>query len=58
MRGRREAADELLGKRLVTPQTGEQGKGVYRLYVEAPISSERELYLGFVLDRSERSTAR
>ena len=47
-----EAADELLGKRLVTPQTGEQGKGVYRLYVEAAISSERELYLGFVLDRS------
>ena len=47
-----EAADELLGKRLVTPQTGEQGKGVYRLYVEAAVSSERELYLGFVLDRS------
>ncbi|CAI8043843.1 Probable malate--CoA ligase subunit beta [Geodia barretti] len=47
-----EAADELLGKRLVTPQTGEQGKGVYRLYVEAPSSSERELYLGFVLDRA------
>ena len=47
-----EAADELLGKRLVTLQTGEQGKGVYRLYVEAAVSSERELYLGFVLDRS------
>ena len=47
-----EAANELLGKRLVTPQTGEQGKGVYRLYVEAAVSGERELYLGFVLDRS------
>ncbi len=47
-----EAADELLGKRLVTPQTGEQGKGVYRLYVEAAVSAERELYLGFVLDRA------
>ena len=47
-----EAADELLGKRLVTPQTGEQGKGVYRLYVEAAVCSDRELYLGFVLDRA------
>ncbi|MYB87583.1 MAG: malate--CoA ligase subunit beta [Acidimicrobiaceae bacterium] len=47
-----EAADELLGKRLVTHQTGERGKGVYRLYVEAAVSAEREIYLGFVLDRS------
>ena len=47
-----EAADELLGKRLVTQQTGERGKGVYRLYVEAAVSSESEIYLGFVLDRS------
>ena len=47
-----EAADELLGKRLVTHQTGERGKGVYRLYVEAAVTSEREIYLGFVLDRA------
>ncbi|MCY3619322.1 MAG: acetate--CoA ligase family protein, partial [Acidimicrobiaceae bacterium] len=47
-----EAADELLGKRLVTHQTGERGKGVYRLYVEAAVAAEREIYLGFVLDRS------
>ena len=46
-----EAADDLLGKRLVTHQTGEQGKGVYRLYVEAAVACEREIYLGFVLDR-------
>ena len=46
-----EAADDLLGKRLVTHQTGEQGKGVYRLYVEAAVSCEHEIYLGFVLDR-------
>ena len=49
------AADELLGKHLVTPQTSPRGKGVYRLYVEAACHIERELYLGFVLDRkSER----
>ena len=47
-----ESADELLGKRLVTQQTGELGKGVYRLYVEAAVASESEIYLGFVLDRS------
>lgn len=50
-----DAANELLGKRLVTPQTGASGKGVYRLYVEAASEVEREFYLGFVLDRkSER----
>ncbi len=50
-----DAAGELFGKRLVTHQTGPQGKGVYRLYVEAASEIEREFYLGFVLDRkSER----
>ena len=48
----REAAEELLGKRLVTHQTGPRGKVVYRLYVEAATAIQRELYLGFVLDRS------
>ncbi|MCQ3807353.1 MAG: malate--CoA ligase subunit beta [Acidimicrobiaceae bacterium] len=47
-----DAADALLGKRLVTQQTGERGKGVYRLYVEAAVAAESEIYLGFVLDRS------
>ena len=47
-----DAADDLLGKRLVTQQTGERGIGVYRLYVEAAVAAEREIYLGFVLDRS------
>ena len=46
------AAEELLGKRLVTTQTGPQGKHVYRLYVEAATDIEREIYLAFVLDRS------
>ncbi len=47
-----DAADELLGKRLVTHQTGPRGKVVYRLYVEAATSIAREIYLGLVLDRS------
>ena len=50
-----EAANELFGKRLVTNQTGPQGKLVYRLYIEAATDIEREIYLAFVLDRdSER----
>jgi succinyl-CoA synthetase beta subunit len=50
-----DAAEELLGKRLVTNQTGPRGKLVYRLFVEAAAAIKREIYLGFVLDRkSER----
>lgn len=47
----RRAATELLGKRLVTHQTGPEGKVVHRLYIEAAVPIERELYIGFVLDR-------
>jgi len=51
----RDFAAGLLGKTMVTKQTGAQGKGVYRLWVEAATDIARELYLGFVLDRkSER----
>ena len=50
-----DAANELFGKRLVTHQTGAEGKVVYRVYVEGAVGIEREIYLGFVLDRrSER----
>jgi len=50
-----EEADELFGKRLVTHQTGPQGKTVYRVYVEGAVAIKREIYLGLVLDRkSER----
>ncbi|MDH3669093.1 MAG: malate--CoA ligase subunit beta [Paracoccaceae bacterium] len=46
-----EAASEMLGKRLITRQTGEAGKSVFRLYVEEAADIAREIYLGFVLDR-------
>lgn len=48
------AADELLGKKLVTGQTGPAGKVVYRLYVEQATDIEREIYLGYVLDRNKQ----
>ncbi|MGJ0395062.1 MAG: malate--CoA ligase subunit beta [Methylocystis sp.] len=46
-----QAARDLLGKRLVTAQTGPEGKPVQRVYVEVADPFERELYLGYVLDR-------
>ena len=47
-----EAASSMLGRKLVTHQTGPEGKGIYRLYVEAGVPIDREIYLGFVLDRT------
>ncbi len=49
-----EACDNLFGRKLVTHQTGPEGKGVYRVYVEAAVPIDREIYLGFVLDRSSQ----
>ena len=49
----RVAAGELLGKRLVTHQTGPAGKVVHRLYIEEAVAIVREIYLGLVLDRRE-----
>ena len=46
-----DAAKELLGKKLVTNQTGPEGKIIQKLYIEVAEPFERELYLGFVLDR-------
>jgi malate-CoA ligase subunit beta len=49
------AATDLLGRILVTKQTGPQGKLVQRLYIEAAVPIAKELYIGLVLDRrSER----
>jgi len=46
------ATDDLLGKKIVTGQTGAQGKVVHRTYIEAGMDIAREYYLGLVLDRS------
>jgi malate-CoA ligase subunit beta len=51
----RDYAADLLGKTLVTKQTGAGGKVVHRLWVEEATDIAQEIYLGFVLDRkSER----
>ena len=50
-----EAANKLLGKTLVTHQTGPEGKTVQRVYVEEGTDIKKEFYLGLVFDRSTES---
>jgi len=45
-------AEEMLGKTLVTIQTGEHGKQVNRLYVTDGVDIEKEFYLALLVDRS------
>jgi succinyl-CoA synthetase beta subunit len=45
-------AREILGKTLVTYQTGPDGQRVSRLLIEEGLAIDRELYLGLVVDRS------
>jgi succinyl-CoA synthetase beta subunit len=48
----RSLAEKMLGSTLVTIQTGDEGKGVNRLYIEQGIDIGRELYLSILLDRA------
>ncbi len=45
-------ASEMLGKTLVTKQTGPAGKQVNRLYIEDGADIDRELYLSILVDRA------
>jgi succinyl-CoA synthetase beta subunit len=44
--------NKILGMKLVTHQTGPEGKVVQRLLIEETLPIERELYLGIVVDRA------
>ena len=46
-----EIARGMIGMKLVTHQTGPEGRMVQRLLIEETLPIERELYLGIVLDR-------
>jgi succinyl-CoA synthetase beta subunit len=46
-------AKNMLGMKLVTHQTGPEGRIVQRLLIEETLPIERELYLGIVLDRAQ-----
>ena len=45
-------AKKMLGMKLVTHQTGPEGRTVHRVLLEEALPIDRELYLGIVLDRS------
>ena len=51
------SAKELLGKKLVTHQTGPEGREVKRLYVEASSNIEKEFYLSCLVDRATSKIA-
>jgi succinyl-CoA synthetase beta subunit len=48
-------AGEILGKKLVTVQTGPEGRVVRRLLIEEGLDIAREFYLGLVIDRMSAS---
>ena len=48
---------ELLGKKLITPQTGPEGRTVKRLYVEEASIIEKEFYLSCLVDRASSKIA-
>jgi len=48
----RQHAEEMLGKTLVTIQTGEHGKQVQRLYITDGVDIAKEFYLALLVDRS------
>ena len=52
-----EAAEQMLGKALVTSQTGSEGKLVNQVYVEKRCQVEREIYLAMFVDRSTNRIA-
>src|SRR5208283_1931573 len=46
-------ARQMIGMKLITHQTGPDGRIVHRLLVEETLPIERELYLGILVDRGE-----
>src|SRR5436853_4274786 len=48
-----EIAGKMLGMKLVTHQTGPEGRIVRRLLIEETLPIEKELYLGILVDRAE-----
>ncbi|OQW43070.1 MAG: succinate--CoA ligase subunit beta [Proteobacteria bacterium SG_bin4] len=50
----RQRAGEILGMRLVTHQTGPEGRIVHRLFIEQGVKIDREYYAGMVVDRRQQ----
>jgi succinyl-CoA synthetase beta subunit len=47
-----EIAGQMLGMKLITPQTGAEGRIVHRLLIEEGLDIKRELYLSLLVDRA------
>ena len=52
-----DAAKEMLGKTLITHQTGPNGKEVKRLYIEESSKIKKEFYLSCLIDRASSKIA-
>jgi succinyl-CoA synthetase beta subunit len=50
-------AERMLGKKLVTPQTGPKGRPVAQVYVVEDVAIARELYLSLLVDRDKGRVA-
>lgn len=50
----RQRAGEILGMKLVTHQTGPEGRIVHRLYIEQGVKIDKEFYAGMVVDRRQQ----
>jgi succinyl-CoA synthetase beta subunit len=50
-------AEQILGMKLVTPQTGPEGRIVHRLLIEEGLDIKRELYLSVLVDRASGAPA-
>ena len=50
----RAATDEMIGRPLITAQTGPQGQRVQRVLIEQAVDIAREHYFGFVIDRASQ----
>ena len=46
-------SNQIIGMNLITPQTGPQGKKVFKVYIEEACKIKKEFYLGIVLDRAK-----
>ena len=53
----KKSAKELFGKKLITHQTGPEGREVKRLYVEVSSNIEKEFYLSCLVDRASSKIA-
>jgi succinyl-CoA synthetase beta subunit len=50
----KETAGKMIGSKLVTPQTGPEGREVQRVLIEEGLNIQREFYLGIVIDRAQQ----